>query len=44
VPSEVLVTLAAAAAAGLLTDGLEHRNLTLKGRSDVTEVVVLGAA
>jgi adenylate cyclase len=41
---EVLVTLAAAAAAGLPTDGLEHRNLTLKGRSDVTEVVVLGAA
>jgi adenylate cyclase len=39
---EVLVTLAAAQSAGISTAGLEHRDLALKGKSEVTEVVVLG--
>jgi adenylate cyclase len=38
---EVLVTLDAATAAGLDVSGLERRDLTLKGRTDSTSVVVL---
>ena len=38
---EVLVTLDAAAAAGLDVSGLERRDLTLKGRADSTSVVVV---
>jgi len=41
---EVLVTLPAAEAAVIDTAGLEHRQLELKGKSQLTEVVVLGAA
>jgi len=41
---EVLVTLSAASAAALPTDALEHRSLELKGKSEATEVVVLGVA
>ena len=41
---ELLVTAAAAAAAGLTEAGLEHRSLGLKGKSETTEVVVLHAA
>jgi adenylate cyclase len=37
---EILVTVAAATAAHL-TDGLERRSLTLKGKSEPTDVVVL---
>ena len=37
---EVLVTTAAAAAAGL-PDGLQRRSLQLKGKSQATDVVVL---
>jgi hypothetical protein len=33
--------LAAANAAGLVVEGLEHRTLELKGKSESTEVVVL---
>ncbi len=40
---ELLVTTAALTSAGLPDTGLEHRSLTLKGRSDATEVVVLHA-
>lgn len=39
---EVLVTLAAAEAAGLADAGLEHRQLSLRGKSQPTEVLVLG--
>jgi adenylate cyclase len=39
---ELLVTTAAAAAARLDVIGLEHRSLALKGKSEATEVVVLG--
>ena len=38
---EVLVTLAAAEAGELQLEGLEHRRLELKGKSEATEVVVL---
>jgi adenylate cyclase len=38
---ELLVTLDSAQAAGLDGDPLEHRSLALKGKSGVTEVVVL---
>jgi adenylate cyclase len=41
---EVLVTSAAAQSAGLDVTGLEHRNLALKGKTQPTEVVVLGAS
>jgi adenylate cyclase len=41
---EVLVTAAAARAARLDEAALEHRQLTLRGRTRPTEVVVLGAA
>jgi adenylate cyclase len=41
---EVLVTMPAASAAGLATGALEHRSLELKGKSETTEVVVLGVA
>jgi hypothetical protein len=36
------VTDAAAAAAGLNGEGLEHRSLALKGKTEPTDVVVLG--
>jgi len=39
---ELLVTATAAASAHLAVDGLEHRSLALKGKSEQTEVVVLG--
>jgi adenylate cyclase len=38
---EILVTVSAAGAAQLAADGLEHRSLQLKGKTDATEVVVL---
>jgi len=41
-PGELLVTAAAAASAHLADAGLEHRQLTLKGKSEPTDVVVLG--
>ena len=41
---ELLVTLDAAAAAGLDAGGLERRSLALKGKSEATEVLVLGAS
>jgi adenylate cyclase len=41
---EVLVSLATAAAAGLDAEPLERRRLTLKGRTEPMDVVVLGAA
>ena len=41
---EILVTLDAARAASLSLDGLEHRSLALKGKTDQTEVVVIRAA
>jgi adenylate cyclase len=41
---ELLVTAAAAASAHLADAGLEHRSLALKGKSEPTEVVVLGPA
>lgn len=40
---EILVTLAAASAAALNEDGLERRDLELKGKSEPTSVLVLGA-
>lgn len=40
---EILVSVDAAAAAELDTDGLEHRELALKGRSAPTSVLVLSA-
>jgi len=39
---ELLVTSSAVAAAHLSDEGLEHRSLALKGKSEPTEVVVLG--
>ena len=42
-PGEVIVSDAAAAAAGIPTAGLEHRRLELKGKSEPTPVVVLRA-
>jgi adenylate cyclase len=41
---ELLVTAAAAASAHLADAGLEHRSIALKGKSEATEVVVLGPA
>ena len=41
---ELLATTIAAAAAGIDLTGVEHRQLALKGKSEPTEVVVLGAA
>ncbi|MGH2489464.1 MAG: adenylate/guanylate cyclase domain-containing protein, partial [Candidatus Limnocylindria bacterium] len=41
-PGELLVTAAAAASAHLADAGLEHRSLALKGKSQPTDVVVLG--
>lgn len=38
---EILVTAAAAASAGLTGDGLERRSLTLKGKSEPTDVLIL---
>ena len=38
---EILVTLAAAASAGLAEAGLERRSLPLKGKSEPTDVLVL---
>ncbi len=42
-PGEVLVTLAAAAAADLSTSALERRELALKGKSEPTSVLVLAS-
>ena len=41
---EVLVSVAAAAAAGTSTDGLERRTVDIRGRSEPIEVIVLRAA
>jgi len=41
---ELLVTQAAAEAAGFPTDALEHRQLALRGKTEATDVVVLTAA
>jgi adenylate cyclase len=41
---ELLVTLAAAQSAHLADDGVEHRRLELKGKSEPTDVLVLGPA
>jgi len=41
---ELLVTRAAAEAAALATDGLEHRRLALRGKTEATDVLVLSAA
>src|SRR6185503_3271051 len=38
---EVLVTVPAAASAGLSLDGLERRSLNLKGKTETTDVLVL---
>ena len=43
-PGEVLVSLEAARAAEIDATGLERRDLTLKGRSATTSVVVLGSS
>jgi adenylate cyclase len=40
---ELLVTASAVSAAGLADDGLEHRSLALKGKTERTEVLVLHA-
>ena len=40
---ELLVTTSTVAAAGIVDDGLEHRSLALKGKSEQTEVVVFHA-
>jgi len=40
---ELLATVASAQAAGVPLVGLEHRHLELKGKTEVTDVVVLGA-
>ena len=40
---ELLVSLSTLTAAGMPDDGLEHRSLELKGKTEVTEVVVLHA-
>jgi len=42
-PGEILVTAYAAAGAGLSTASLERRSLALKGKSQPTDVLVLGA-
>jgi adenylate cyclase len=41
---ELLVTAAAVASAHLADAGLVHRSLALKGKSETTDVVVLGPA
>ena len=41
---ELLVTAAAASMAGIEDAGLEHRRLSLKGKAEPTDIVVLGAA
>jgi adenylate cyclase len=41
---EVLVSVAATAAAGTATDGLERRTVDIRGRSEPIEVIVLRAA
>lgn len=43
-PGEILVTAYAAASAGLPTERLERRSLTLKGKSQPTDVLVLGVS
>jgi adenylate cyclase len=40
---ELLVSLSTLVAAGMTDDGLEHRSLELKGKTETTEVVVLRA-
>ncbi len=42
-PGEMLVSMDALRSAGLGEEGLEHRSLELKGKSDPIEVVVMGA-
>jgi adenylate cyclase len=41
---EVLVTVSAAASAGLALEGLERRSLSLKGKAEATDVVVLNVS
>lgn len=41
---ELLVSVAAARAAHLTENGLEHRQLRLKGKREPTEVIVIGPA
>jgi adenylate cyclase len=43
-PGEILVTTSAAASAGLSTERVERRSLTLKGKSQPTDVLVLGVS
>ena len=43
-PGEVLVTLAAAQAGGLGPEGLERRDLTLRGKSEAVQVLVVTSA
>jgi adenylate cyclase len=41
VAGEVIVSMAAAEAAGLVTDDLERRTVEIRGRTDPIEVIVL---
>jgi adenylate cyclase len=41
VAGEVIVSVAAAEAAGLVTDDLERRTVEIRGRTDPIEVIVL---
>jgi adenylate cyclase len=43
-PGEILVTTSAAAGAGLSIEGFQRRSLALKGKSQPTDVVVLGVS
>lgn len=43
-PGELLATSSALQAADMSGDGLEHRRLMLKGKSEATDVAVLSAA
>ncbi len=43
-PGELLVSMDTLRSAGLSEDGLEHRSLALKGKTDRTDVVVMGPA
>jgi len=43
-PGEILVTTSAAASAGLRTEDFPRRSLALKGKSQLTDVVVLGVS
>jgi adenylate cyclase len=43
-PGELLITEATATAAGVVAAAADRRSMTLRGRSEVTDVVVLGAS